>query len=145
MIYCGYQGCGKTTYCKNNPDTAVDLDSSNFPKVENWHKAYCEKAIEISRSGKNVFISAHYDVIIYLLEGEDEFEILAPAENKEAWEHRLSFRYHQNPTLPNLKALNDFRENFEEDMAYYKQLESSGLVVHWIHAKVKTNIDEFIK
>lgn len=141
MLYCGYQGCGKTTYCKNTIG-AVDLDSSNFPKEKNWEIKYIEKALKISASGKDVFISAHKEVIQRLIYNNCDFTILAPSENKQAWRARLSFRYFKYPTLANLKALVDFVQNYDSDLKYYKSLEKKGYTVLWIEAKISTNLSQ---
>lgn len=45
MIYCGYQGCGKSTYCRENPQTTMDLDSSMFTKKRGGKRIYCHGAI----------------------------------------------------------------------------------------------------
>lgn len=141
MIICGYQGCGKTTYCKQNPTTAYDLDSSMFVKSEGWEVKYINLACLLSAKGKKVFISAHQSVINYLVKHSIEFELLIPAQNPKAWRNRLEFRYNINPTQGNLNALLDFDKNFEKDMAFYKTL---NCVKHEVSAKVITNIADFI-
>lgn len=142
MIICGYQGVGKSTYCRNNPTTTVDLDSSNYKKEKAWVVQYINDAL--SYSDKTVFISAHKDVIEYLYENKIPFEILVPILNKDAWRSRLEFRYFKNPTLGNYKAIRDFEKNFEIDMAFYKSYEAKGVKVHKINAKIVTNIAEAI-
>lgn len=141
MIICGYQGCGKTTYCASHPDTTVDLDSSMFIKREGWEKSYVEIAKAFSDLGKKVFISAHRQVIEYLVANDIYFELLIPAQNPKAWRNRLEFRYNVNPAQGNLNALLDFDKNFDTDMAFYESLDC---VKHEVSAKVVTNIGEFI-
>ena len=143
MIYCGYQGSGKSTYCRNNPTTTIDLDSSAFAKTLGWEKLYVQTAVELGKN-KNVFISAHQAVIEYCIANHVPFAILAPAQSKEAWRARLEFRYYKNPTLPNFKAIADFEKHFDSDLNYYRNLENQGVTVHWITATVVTNISEFI-
>lgn len=141
MIYCGYQGCGKSTYCNAHPDTTIDLDSSMFVKLPGWEKGYVCIAAHLSNLGKNVFISAHKVVIEYLIANSIQFELLIPAQNPKAWRNRLEFRYNISPTQGNLNALLDFDKNFENDMAFYSTLEC---VKHEISAKVITDIGDFI-
>lgn len=138
MIYCGYQGVGKSTYCRNNPSTTIDLDSSAFIKTENWEAKYIEIAYELSKKGKNVFISAHKVVINYLISNNIPFELLIPEQNKYAWRSRLEFRYNINPTRGNMNALLDFDKNYESDMEFYKTL---NCVKHYISAHIVTNIE----
>lgn len=145
MIYCGYQGVGKSTYCRENPTTTVDLDSSNFKKNENWFVDYIRIANEYSQSGKTVFISAHQCVIEYLIANGFDFAVLVPAEVKEVWRSRLEFRYNKVKSFANLKALYDFDLNYENDMAYYNALESErGVKVCRIKARIKTTLEDFI-
>ena len=143
MIYCGYQGSGKSTYCRNNPNTTVDLDSSAFVKVAGWEENYVRTAVALAND-KNVFISAHRVVIEYCMRNNIPFVVLAPSQSKEAWRARLEFRYHKNPILANFKAIADFEQNFEKDLQYYHLLESKGICVRWIEATVVTNIGENI-
>ena len=128
MIYCGYQGVGKSTYCRNNPDTTIDLDSSNFKKTSDWFVNYVKAALVFSKDGKDVFISAHKEVIMYLYGMGYDFEILIPGDSKEVWAKRLEFRYQKNKTVANLKAIHDFNINFDSDMEFYHTLK--GIKVH---------------
>lgn len=142
MIYCGYQGCGKSTYCRNHKDSTVDLDSSMFIKKEKWEVDYVSIAKMLSDAGKNVFISAHKEVINYLTEEEILFELLIPAQDAKAWRSRLEFRYNINPIQANMNAILDFDKNFEKDMAFYATL---NCVKHYISAHVVTDIASAIE
>lgn len=141
MIYCGYQGCGKSTYCRNNPNTTVDLDSSMFVKNPGWEVKYVNTALAFSDLGKKVFISAHKIVIEYLVQNNIPFELLIPAQDPKAWRNRLAFRYNLNPTQGNLNAIYDFNKNYEIDMAFYATL---NCVKHFISAKIVTDIGDFV-
>lgn len=143
MIYCGYSGCGKTTYCLAHPDTAIDLDSTHWEKVEGWEKEYINHALSLSKD-KDVFISAHYAVIEYCRAQNIPFTIIAPACDRQEWQSRLEFRFYGCRTLSNWKALADFEMNFERDIEYYNRLQAEGIPVKWITAKVITNIGDFI-
>ncbi len=142
MIYCGYQGCGKSTYCREHPNTAFDLDSSMFVKRDKWEVNYVAVATSINNSGKDVFISAHKEVIKYLISQKIKFELLIPAQNAKAWRNRLEFRYNINPTQANLNALLDFDKNYESDMEFYATLKC---IKHEISARIVTTIGDFIK
>lgn len=135
MIYCGYQGSGKSTYCRNHPNTTVDLDSSAFIKIAGWEENYVRTAVALA-DNKNVFISAHRAVIEYCIQNDIPFIVLAPSRDKEAWRARLEFRYHENPILANFKAIADFEQNFENDLRYYHLLESKGVNVRWIETTI---------
>lgn len=146
MIICGYQGVGKSTYCRNHVDSAIDLDSSNFKKVENWHKEYVKQAMHLSNSGKDVFISAHEIVVKEVLSYGQDFILLVPEEKEHVWRTRLEFRYAKNPSLPNLKAIHDFTLHFHDDMAFYSKIEKENNFCHVrrVAAKIVTSIEEKI-
>ena len=140
MIYCGYQGCGKSTYCKKHPTTTIDLDSSSFCKIDGWEENYIKTAL--GYGDKQVFISAHKVVLEYLYNNNIPFTLLAPKMNRDAWRARLEFRYFKNPTQANLKAIMDFVANFDDDMALYREYGRKGVDVKWITATVVTDIGE---
>jgi len=142
MIYCGYQGVGKSTYCKKHPTCSYDLDSSMFTKIDGWEKNYIKLAREISEGGKDVFISAHQVVINYLIANKIPFELLLPAQNEKAWRSRLEFRYNINPIQANMNAILDFDKNFKKDMEFYEKL---SVTKHYVSAKVVTDIEDFIE
>lgn len=144
MIYCGYQGCGKSTYCRTHNNT-VDLDSSLFKKTNKWEEAYINIAQSFSDENKKVFISAHKNVIDYLINNKIEFELIIPDMDKLAWRSRLEFRYFKNQTQGNLNAILDFDKNFDIDMEYYKTVENKGIKVHRVSATIITDIGEVIE
>lgn len=144
MICCGYQGVGKSTYCRQNPTTTVDLDSSNFKKCENWEEDYVKTALSLAVNDRVVFISAHKVVIEYLIKSHINFKVLIPDEKKEVWRNRLEFRYNKVPSIANLKALYDFDLHYEEDMRYYEELESQGIQICRVKARIATTISDFI-
>ncbi len=144
MIYCGYQGVGKSTYCRENPATTIDLDSSNFKKYDGWESEYIKTALHLSTDNKNIFISAHRVVIEYLIKNGIAFKILIPGEKKKVWRNRLEFRYNKNQSFANLKALYDFDLHYEEDMQYYADLEKQGVAICRVNAKITTTISNFI-
>ena len=141
MIYCGYQGCGKSTYCRNHPDTTVDLDSSYFNKYNGWEINYVNIANLLSEGGKKVFISAHKAVINRLLNLGVQFELLIPSQNEKTWRSRLEFRYNTNSTQANMNAILDFDKNYKSDMEFYQSIDCKK---HYVAATVVTNIEECI-
>ena len=120
MIYSCYSGTGKTTLCKKID--GFDLDSSAYSKEPNWAKKYCEDAKRLSADGKKVFISAHKEVIKYLIKHKIEFVLCIPDGSHAEWLSRLVFRYCQTPTDGNRNAVIDCVKNFDSDMAFYKTL-----------------------
>lgn len=125
MIYCGYQGSGKSTYCRNNPNTTVDLDSSAFVKVAGWEENYVRTAVALA-GDKNVFISAHRVVIEYCMNNNIPFVVLAPSQSKEAWRACLEFRYHKNPHSRKLQGNRRLRTEFRKRPAILSPFGKQG-------------------
>lgn len=146
MIICGYQGVGKSTYCRNHVDSAIDLDSSNFKKGKDWQKDYVKQAVQLASTGKDVFISAHEVVVNEVLSYGKDFILLIPSMKEGVWRSRLEFRYMKDPSLPNLKAIHDFTLHFHDDMAFYSKVEKENKICHVrrVIAKIITNIEEQI-
>lgn len=136
MLYCGYSGVGKTTLCAETD--GIDLDSSNFEKVENWEAGYISMASKLAVDGKDIFLSAHPCVIEMLMKLELDFVLIIPDGNKDEWVARLAFRWAQNKTDGNLKALADCVQNFEKDMEYYHNLNCRKIKVH--AKKIQTDL-----
>lgn len=136
MIYCGYQGVGKSTYCRNHYN-CVDLDSSNFKKVDGWYREYINTAITLNKQGNDCFISAHQCVINHLLEIGEQFVLIIPDEDKSTWRSRLEFRYYKTKEQYALNALYDFDKNYDRDMAFYNSLQVPTIRVN---AKIITTI-----
>ena len=140
MIYCGYQGVGKTSYCKSHPD-CIDLDSSIFVKDDGWEKDYVKHAIMLSDDGnKNVFISAHKEVIKELQKINRDFVLIIPDEPASVWKLRLKLRYKLTKELYALKALSDFKKNFKKDMKFYREIHCRKILVKAI--RVLTSLEE---
>ena len=113
-----------------------------FLKKDKWEVDYVSIAKMLSDAGKNVFISAHKEVINYLTEESILFELLIPAQDPKAWRNRLEFRYNINPIQANMNAILDFDKNFETDMAFYATLKC---VKHYISAHIVTDIASAIE
>lgn len=61
MIICGFPGVGKTELAKNKP-MVVDLESSVYPKGDDWARWYVQDAIVGVRAGRVVLVSSHAEV-----------------------------------------------------------------------------------
>ena len=136
MIFCGYQGVGKSSIAHPLNKT-IDLESSNFfidgERCKDWYKIYISIADHLSNQGYDVFISSHKNVREYLNECNIDFCCIFPALSlKEEWIKRLSDRYQVNKSDKNFKALKNAEEMFEENI---KDLSNEKM---WIEIK---NID----
>lgn len=121
MIIVGYPGIGKTSYALEQ-DNTIDLDSSFLnddygAKFEDWEEIYVKMAIELSKQGNDVFISAHKEVRNWLLwyrGNDDSFRVglVYPSVNlKDEWIEKLKMRVDNTP-----RALDRVKEFYTEDV-----------------------------
>ena len=120
MIFCGYQGVGKSSIC-NRENGYIDFESSNFfvnemrPNV--WIDIYINQAVSLNEQGYDVFLSTHKALRDRLNELNIDFTVITPSiDLKEQWIERLSNRYNNNPSLKNMKALKNAEECYEENV-----------------------------
>ena len=93
MIFCGYQGVGKSSIC-NIENGSIDFESSNFfvneIRPNTWVDIYINQAIDLNNQGYDVFLSTH-----------------------KALRNRLN---ELNPSIKNMKALKNAEECYEENV-----------------------------
>nr|DAP21658.1 MAG TPA: Bifunctional 3'-phosphoadenosine 5'-phosphosulfate synthetase 1-kinase fold [Caudoviricetes sp.]DAX49396.1 MAG TPA: Bifunctional 3'-phosphoadenosine 5'-phosphosulfate synthetase 1-kinase fold [Caudoviricetes sp.] len=123
MIIVGYPCIGKSTYAAGHPYRAIDLESSNFVKADNWVKSYCNVAIDLSRQGHVVFVSSHDAVRKQLLKSDYEYVfVIYPAlDIKEAWLERLHERYLETKLTKDYLAWQRALNHYDEDIAKLKE------------------------
>ena len=119
MIVIGYPCIGKSTYAVGHPYRAIDLESSNFVKDDNWVESYCNVAIDLSRQGHVVFVSSHDAVRKQLLKSDYEYVfVIYPAlDIKEEWLERLHERYLETELEKDYRAWQRALNYYDEDIA----------------------------
>ena len=120
MIFCGYQGVGKSSIC-NRENGYIDFESSNFfvneIRPNTWIDIYINQAIDLNNQGYDVFLSTHKALRNRLNELNIDFTVITPSKDlKEQWIERLNNRYRNNPSLKNMKALKNAEECYEENV-----------------------------
>lgn len=140
MIFCGYQGVGKSSIC-NRENGYIDFESSNFfvneMRPNAWIDIYINQAVSLNEQGYDVFLSTHKALRDRLNELNIDFTVITPSiDLKEQWIERLSNRYNNNPSLKNMKALKNAEEYYEENV---KDLCSESKVI------MITNVDYDLK
>ena len=120
MIFCGYQGVGKSSIC-NRENGYIDFESSNFfvneMRPNMWIDIYINQALSLNEQGYDVFLSTHKALRNRLNELNIDFTVITPSiDLKEKWIERLSNRYHNNPSVKNMKALNNAEVCYEENV-----------------------------
>ena len=140
MIFCGYQGVGKSSIC-NRENGYIDFESSNFfvneMRPNAWIDIYINQALSLNEQGYDVFLSTHKALRDRLNELNIDFTVITPSiDLKEQWIERLSNRYNNNPSLKNMKALKNAEEFYEENV---KDLCSESKVI------MITNADYYLK
>ena len=120
MIFCGYQGVGKSSIC-NRENGYIDFESSNFfvneMRPNAWIDIYINQALSLNEQGYDVFLSTHKALRNRLNELNIDFTVITPSiDLKEQWIKRLSNRYNNNPSVKNMKALNNAEVCYEENV-----------------------------
>ena len=120
MIFCGYQGVGKSSIC-NRENGYIDFESSNFfvneIRPNTWVDIYINQAIDLNNQGYDVFLSTHKALRNRLNELNIYFTVITPSKDlKEQWIERLNNRYRNNPSIKNMKALKNAEECYEENV-----------------------------
>lgn len=141
MIYSGYPCVGKSSIC--GTDNNIDLESSNFfytadgtmKRDESWEKVYVNIAEDLSSQGYNVFLSSHGAVTAELNKRGVKFVGIMPSPNlKEEWIKRAEFRYKENPSSKNKKALDRIIDHFEEDINSFKESCGDNKIIRLFNA-----------
>ena len=120
MIFCGYQGVGKSSIC-NRENGYIDFERSNFfvneIRPNTWVDIYINQAIDLNNQGYDVFLSTHKALRNRLNELNIDFTVITPSKDlKEQWIERLNNRYRNNPSIKNMKALKNAEECYEENI-----------------------------
>ena len=120
MIFCGYQGVGKSSIC-NRENGYIDFESSNFfvneMRPNMWVDIYINQALSLNEQGYDVFLSTHKLLRNRLNELNIDFTVITPSiDLKEQWIERLAKRYKYNPSIKNMKALKNAEECYEENV-----------------------------
>ena len=120
MIFCGYQGVGKSSIC-NRENGYIDFESSNFfvneMRPNMWIDIYINQALSLNEQGYDVFLSTHKALRNRLNELNIDFTVITPSiDLKEQWIERLTKRYKHNPSIKNMKALKNAEECYEENV-----------------------------
>lgn len=127
MIYVGYPCIGKSSIA--GKDNFIDLESSNFKQYDNWFKLYVDIAEQLSNQDYNVLLSSHFEVREELKNRDIQFIAIFPGYDlKDLWFDRLAYRWKNEPSEKNLKALQRWRE-YDEDIKSLMN-EPYNLVIH---------------
>lgn len=128
MIIIGYQGVGKSTYCRSHEDS-IDLESSNFwfydketkqkSRWHNWAEIYANIAVDLSKQGNYVFTSCHQVVRDELAKKDynEHIVILIPSlELKDKWIKKLEKRYNDTKLEKDYKAWKNAEDRYTENI-----------------------------
>ena len=132
MIYCGYQGIGKSTL--GGKFNIIDLESGNFwvnsVRVNEWYAIYANMAQHLSNQGFIVFTASHKIFRDYLNEQGIEFTTISPSVDlKDEWVKRLEERYNMTKLNKDYKALMNAKEKYEENVLDL-QSEKNALIIN---------------
>lgn len=116
MIIIGYPGVGKSTVSRRNIQY-VDFDSSLYPKEDNWEEVYVQRAINLSKEGYVVFVSAHKKVRDLLFDCGEKVVVVYPSPKlHDFWIKKLKDRYTKSQNEAEYRALSRCVSNYCEDI-----------------------------
>lgn len=121
MIIIGYQGIGKSTLARTNPNI-IDLESRCFwfnnQRPEDWYIYYCQTAEHLSKQGYDVFVSSHKSVREFLIDNCNEpVAAIVPAVSlKDDWILKLQKRFSLSQSEKDKKAYLNAKEVYEENI-----------------------------
>ncbi len=166
MILLGYQGIGKSTMAKKNKDLSViDLESSCYTwgsrKLEDWHKAYADNALHLSRQGYTVFIATHAPVREWIgghnttfplgvqIDGmyEEQVAVVVPDTSlKDEWVAKLRKRYEATKLMKDycawMNADDRFVDNINEIMADAEKYSWGTIIIPSLEYDLRKLISE---
>lgn len=145
MIIIGYQGIGKSSVAKEDPNR-IDLESSNFwyngKRNEDWYIYYCQMAMDLSRQGYTVFVSSHEVVRKFLAENnttEPVYVIFPDKSLKNEWIERLKRRYYDSNLNKDYKAWKNAEDRFSENITELEQPLGNFKIRHIISTNYDLN------
>ena len=136
MIVMGYPCIGKTTLSQKSLEY-IDLETTNFwlTKVTSqgketyrpadWHKIYCNIAIDLHKQGYIVLTSPNIDIRMYFIHCKEKgiltFEDIVctcfpSLKMKDFWIQRAQHRYDRDPSNKNKRALDHILDFYEDDI-----------------------------
>lgn len=119
MIIIGYPGIGKSTLAGKD-HKYIDLESSNFKvngeQSEDWYKAYCKVAEDLSRQGYIVFVSCHSAVREELRNSREIVAVVFPVVKKAEWLAKLRSRYEETNSYKDGVAYKRVMDHYDEDI-----------------------------
>lgn len=141
MIIMGYQGIGKSTFCKTYGHSLryLELESglmkdpmNGNKRWDNWAEIYCNIALNLSSQNYMVFISSHKAVQDILANSKDEVIAVYPSKViKDEWIKKLLERYKKTGLKKDEVAWLDAKSNFDAEIDI---LESSPFVKATIYS-----------
>lgn len=122
-VVIGYQGIGKSSLAMREAGW-LDLESSCFSndgkKMEDWHKAYGNIALDLSRQGNDVLVSSHAEVREWLgtqnPTGQRVFVCYPALSLRELWMKKLQIRYDDTLLQKDYRALVNAKDRYEANI-----------------------------
>lgn len=125
MIIVGYPGIGKSTIARKHY-RFIDLESSLFKidgeRSDNWYKAYCAVAEDLSRQDHVVFVSSHSAVRETLRGSQEVVVVIYPSiDLKDEWIRKLEERYLRTYSNGDLANANKDRMAYARAKKHYTE------------------------
>lgn len=123
MIVIGYQGIGKSTLANREKDY-IDLESSCFRidgvRADDWHKAYGNIALDLSRQGYDVFTASHAVLREWLgthnATGEKIIICYPSTALRDLWVKKLENRYNKTQLQKDFAAWKNAEDRYVDNI-----------------------------
>ena len=118
MIIAGFSGIGKSTLAKSGVARIIDLESSDFNKLDPiWYETYCKVAKRLSDQNFIVFVSCHSDVRGWLKYHNVPYVVIHPEKSLEnEWILKLQKRNEKTKLTKDYRALERATKYFQKDV-----------------------------
>lgn len=146
MIIAGFSGIGKSTIAKSAVARIIDLESSDFNKLDTtWYETYCKVANRLSQQGYIVFVSCHADVRGWLKYHNVPYVVIYPEKDLEdEWILKLQKRNEKTKLTKDYRALERAIKYYQKDIDDIIENDKLRVSIDEIDYKLEEYIDEAI-
>ena len=146
MIIAGFSGIGKSTIANSATARIIDLESSDFNKLDPvWYETYCKVANRLSGQGYIVFVSCHSDVRNWFKYHNIPYVVIYPEKELEnEWILKLQKRQEKTKLTKDYRALERATKYYQKDIDDIIKNDSLCISIDDINYQLEDYIDEAI-
>ena len=154
MIIIGYQGIGKSTFCKNYGTSLryLELESglmkdpmNGNKRWDNWAEIYCNIALSLSGQDYMVFVSSHKAVQDILENSKDDVIAIYPSKTiKDEWIKKLLERYKKTGLKKDELAWLDAKANYDSEIDILESSPFTKATIYSMNYDLKNVIEHAV-